>query len=199
MRVAALVAAAGRSERMGRCKALLPLGSTTFVAQLCRVFSRAGCDPVVVTAPEGPSGELVRGALAELSARVVDNAFMEQGLSGSVRTALAEAPEVDALLLCPVDMPFVTPALVRKLVAALEAETEAAAAVPVVDGARGHPVLLGRALFADLAKADELGGPRGVLAAKAASVREVAWGDPRVLVNVNTPEVFERVMGGEES
>lgn len=197
MKLGALVAAAGRSERMGRTKALLPLGQETFVTHLTRVLLRSGAAPVVVTVPEPPEGAGVERALADVRGVVVTrNLAPTEGLAGSLATALASLEEdVDALVLCPVDMPFVTTSLVKKLVAAVEGG--ALAAVPFVAQERGHPVVFARALFEELAGCAREGGARGVLERHDDDVALVPWGDPRVLVNVNTPEDYDRVMAAD--
>jgi molybdenum cofactor cytidylyltransferase len=187
--VCGLIAAAGRSVRMGRTKALLPLGGETFVTHLSRVLLRAGLSPVIVTVPEPPEGALVRLALAKVDVVAAHNDTPAEGLRGSVKTALRLARGTSALVLCPVDMPFVTAQLVRRLLAALD--EGALAAAPWIDGQRGHPVALSRALFDELVAGPE-GGVRAVLAAHDAEVARVPWGDARVLENLNTPEDFER-------
>lgn len=180
---------------MGRTKALLPLGEETFVAHLARVLLRAGASPVVVTAPEPPEDRPVSAALSELDVVVTRNATPEEGLAGSLSTALALlAGDVKALVLCPVDMPFVTAALVHELIAAVA--KGALAAVPVVDDERGHPVVFARALFGELSVCASDGGARAVLERHANKVASVRWGDRRVLSNVNTPADYDDVMQG---
>lgn len=197
MNVAALVAAAGKSERMGRTKALLPLGGDTFVTHLARVFARAGASPVVVTLPEGESAGLVRRALADVDVDARPNRRPEDGLAGSIATALSASPDADALVVCPVDMPFVTPALVSKLVDALFDAPDAVAAVPEVNDQLGHPVVVASELFAELMEPGLDGGLGALLRQHSARVQRVSWGDARVLANINTPEAFERWVARE--
>lgn len=178
---------------MGRSKALLPLGGDTFVTHLSRVLLRAGASPVVVTVPEPPEDSVVTAALASVDVVVTRNTAPDDGLAGSLATAIALLPDdIDLLVFCPVDMPFVTTALVRKLTAAMEAG--ALAALPVVGEERGHPVVVSRALFEELRTCANDGGARAVLERHAGETATVAWGDARVLENINTPEDFERVM-----
>ncbi len=196
MKLLGLVAAAGKSERMGRPKALLPLDDELFVTRLARVLLGASASPVVVTVPEPPDDIPVRNALTDIDVVVTRNLAPADGLAGSIATALADSlhvsSDVDALVLCPVDMPFVTRALVHELVAAVS--EGALAAVPVVDGARGHPLVVARALFGELADCAQGGGARAVLDRHEGELALLPWADARVVCNINTPADYERVM-----
>jgi molybdenum cofactor cytidylyltransferase len=202
MRFAALVAAAGMSSRMGTCKALLPYApNISFARRLCEVYLVAGADPVVVTLPESRDDEgRVRADLNGLPVLLARNEAPGLGLSGSVAAALTHATDVDALLLSPVDCPFVDAGLVHALVAALRTGV---AAVPVLatssterpESVRGHPAAFERAVFELLWSAGARGGPRAVLTALASDVVEVPWSDPRVVEDVDTPEDYERIFG----
>src|SRR5512136_849656 len=113
--VVGVVLAAGASSRMGRPKALLPIGDDTFVTRVCRTLLEAGLDDLVVVAGaerEAVAAELVR---AGLTARVVENPRREEGQLSSVLAGLAVAdrPGVDAALVHLVDAPLVRPDTVR--------------------------------------------------------------------------------------
>ncbi|MBI1944420.1 MAG: nucleotidyltransferase family protein [Deltaproteobacteria bacterium] len=192
-RAAGLIAAAGSSARMGTCKALLPYaGATTFVERIAQVFLAAGLDPVIVTVPPDDDGLRVEQALAHLPVVCATNELPEDGLSGSVVTALRHAAEPDALVLTPVDCPFLDVELVRSLLLLLRT---APASAPEIDGARGHPVAFSRATFELLLTCANRGGPRAVLDALGADVAMVPWSDRNALEDVDTPEDYQRLFG----
>lgn len=194
-RAAGLIAAAGSSARMGTCKALLPYaGETAFVERIAQVFLTAGLNPVIVTLPVGEDGWRVEQALALLPVLCVPNEHADEGLAGSVKTALAHAPDAEALVVTPVDCPFLDVELVRSLVLLLRT---AAAAAPEVDGSRGHPVAFARATFELLCTCAARGGPRAVLDALGGDVALVPWSDPQVLEDVDTPEDYLRLFGAD--
>jgi molybdenum cofactor cytidylyltransferase len=198
MRVAAIVAAAGGSSRLGRPKALLPWDpAQTFLERTLRVLDAAGVHDVAVTLPaQQPGADFLRALSRVESAgtrRVDTNRYPAQGLTGSVRTALELFPDDDALLVWPIDCPFADAGLVRTLADC--ARRGVVAAVPVVDGVRGHPVAFSRATFELLADADRMGGPRGVLAALGDEVLEVPHDDPRVAYDVDTVEDYTNLFG----
>ncbi len=192
-RAAGLIAAAGTSVRMGACKALLPFsGATTFVERIAQVFLSAGLDPVVVTIPPDDDGAAVEHALAHLPVLCSHNELPEDGLAGSVVTALRHAAEPDALVLTPVDCPFLDVELVRSLAQLCQ---RAAAVAPEVDGRRGHPVAFARVTFELLLTCASRGGPRAVLDALDKDVALLPWLERHVLEDVDTPEDYRRLFG----
>lgn len=178
---------------MGVCKALLPYaGATSFVERIAQVFLAAGLDPVIVTVPPDEDGGRVEQALGHLPVVCARNELPEDGLSGSVVTALRRAAEPDALVLTPVDCPFLDAELVRSLLLLLRT---APAAAPEVRGQRGHPVAFSRATFELLLTCASRGGPRAVLDALGDDVALVPWADVNVLEDVDTPEDYQLLFG----
>jgi len=190
MRVVALIAAAGRSGRMGSPKALLPFGhdvdADSFVVVIADVCRAASCD-VVVSVPDGDDGDRVRAVVGDVI--TITNPTPSLGLSGSILAALDVDADIDALLLWPVDAPFADVALVRSLVAALD-DDDIDAAVPLTPAGRGHPVLWRASTFAALRAHADNGGPRRVL--DEVRVHEVIVDDDRLAMNLNTPADWQR-------
>lgn len=194
MRACGVIAAAGGSSRMGLPKALLPFSTDVFfVTRIAEVFTAAGLDPVVVTVPDAlPVARRIHRQLEHLPVVTTRNERGDQALTGSVLTALMHAPDADAVVVAPVDCPFVDVSLVQTLLAALRLGV---AAVPNVDGERGHPVVFARPAFELLWSAGDRGGPRAVLEALGPDVIDVPWSDARVCEDVDTPEDYERLFG----
>lgn len=194
MRVVAIVLAAGEGRRMGGPKALLPLGEFTFLSRACRLFTRPGIASVVAVL--GAEAERVRGAAGiPAEATVAVNDRWREGMLTSVWVGLdaAEAFGAEAVLLHPVDNPFVAPATIEAVVVALNRGAEIA--VPSHAGRRGHPAGFARSCWPALRAAPLDGGARTVLAAKPERVVHVTAG-PDCLVDVDTPGDFEAARGG---
>jgi CTP:molybdopterin cytidylyltransferase MocA len=188
MRVFAIVLAAGEGRRLGTPKALLPFGDTTFLHRACVVVSRPGVAGVVAVI--GAEADRVREVALPSGVTVAENPGWRTGMLSSVLCGLAAAETrgAEAVLLHPVDHPFVAEETVDRVVKALE--DGAFAAVPTHDGRRGHPGGFGREAFAALRAALPDRGARHVLAENPGQVVQVA-GDPGCRRGVNTPADLE--------
>lgn len=127
MRVAAIVPAAGRGERLGHPvpKALVPVGGLPLVLHAVAALLRAGVETVVVAAPLDAVDQVRRRAPRAV---VVPGGADRRE---SVRLALDAIPvDVDAVLVHDAARPFAPDDVVRRVLATLEAG--ASAVVPVV-------------------------------------------------------------------
>lgn len=200
MQVAAIVLAAGASERMGAVKALLPLGDASLLARSIALVLAGGCEPVfVVEGAHALTDELARLAATGLAVRRVTNEQWPLGplasLQAGLRAAWAELPALAGLLVQRVEQPRVAPATVAALLAALRREPDTIVQ-PQVAGVSGHPLVFPRACFDDLlALAPAHASARTLLAMPehAARRRKLACDDPSVLDNIDTPADYQRL------
>ena len=91
------------------------------------------------------------------------------------------------------DMPYVTPAIINRLIAAFAAHPKAKAVVPMIGGQRGNPILIGRSLFEAVMALEGDMGARKLLDTAGGEVIEVAIDDVAVLTDVDTPEALARL------
>ncbi|MEO3762148.1 NTP transferase domain-containing protein [Streptomyces sp. B8F3] len=190
--VAGLLLAAGAGRRLGgRPKALLPAGpdGRPLVERAAEALRAAGCAPVHVVL--GAAEEAVRAG-ARLSGCVpVPNPDWESGMGSSLRAGLAslEPTAAAAAVVLLVDQPRIGSAAVAR-VAAAYAEQGAELAAATYDGVRGHPVLLGRRRWPEVA-AGATGdrGARDVLAraARRGELALVECGDVAAPDDIDTP------------
>jgi len=194
--VIGIVLAAGASSRMGRPKALLPIGTETFVSRVCRVLAEGGVDDVIVVV--GPETSDVGLALerAGVLARIVENPERDQGQLTSLQVGLvaADRPGVEAVLVQLVDAPLVAPSTVRAVLEAFR-RTRAPIVRPAFGARHGHPVIFARSIFDDLRTADPVVGARAVVRAHAARGVDVPVDDPGACQDIDTPEDYERLIG----
>ena len=186
--IAAVVLAAGRSERMGRSKADLPIPEGgSFLDAILGTLSRARIEPVlVVVAPDdaraGGDGTVV-------------NPDPSRGMLSSVQCGLSSLPaEADAVLLWPVDHPRVEIGTIATLLAAYRAHPGIGVIVPVHGGRRGHPVVFAGRALAELRSLSPDENAGDVVRSRDDRV-EIEVDDPAIHDDIDDPEAYARVFG----
>ena len=189
-----IVLAAGKSSRMGRTKALLPIGEReTFLSRVVDTLRTGGVEDVIVVV--GAERDAIQTAVAEagMAVRVVENRDYELGQLSSLVAALhtIDRPGVTAALVTLIDVPLVASATVSTLLQ----EYRAGAALivrPTRGGRHGHPVIFDRALFDELRRANPKEGAKEVLRAYSAEQLNVEVCDEGAFTDIDTPEDYER-------
>ena len=194
---AAIILAAGASERMGYPKALLPYRGRPFLTGIVDACYAAGVDKRVVVL--GYYADKIREEIDLSDVVVAMNDELDAGPIGSIRAGLAAlAPfPIDAVLVWPVDRPHVAVATVEALLDAFRT-THQPIVIPTHGGKRGHPVLFGRRVFTELLGAPNAEGARAVVHRDPARVVEVAVDDPAVLEDFNTPDDYRKLIRRED-
>lgn len=195
--ISGIVLAGGKSSRMGRPKALLPIGpeGVTFFDRITRTLVDAGLEEVVVVV--GADAEAIRGAVRPVQGvRIVDNPDYEQGQLTSLIAGLRaiDLARATAAVVTLIDVPLVSAATVRTLIAR-QRERDAPVVRPVSNGRHGHPVVFGRALFDELQRADPVHGAKPVVRAHAAEMVEVPIDDEGAFTDIDTREEYEKFIG----
>ena len=193
--IPAVILAAGLSSRMGRPKALLPLGADTFVTRIVNTFLAAGVDDVVVVL--GCEAQAIHQALVErgVRARVVVNHEYERGQLSSLLTGLnaVDRPGVRGMLLTLVDVPLVGAGTVRAVLERYQANG-APVVRPVRGDDHGHPVLIDRQLFPLLRAANPSDGAKPVVRAHVSAAGDVAVDDAGAFLDIDTPQEYEQAL-----
>lgn len=189
--IAGLVLAAGAASRMGQPKQLLDWGGRPLVRVAAEAALAAHLSPVLVVL--GSAQAEVAAALAGLPVQPVANPAYADGQSTSLRAGIAALPaECAAVLVLLGDQPFVTAAIINRLVTEWQAGNQPIVA-PLYAGQRGNPVLFARSVFPELLAVAGDQGARAVLAKDPARVRLVPFDDARPLVDIDTPEDYARL------
>ena len=192
--LAAVILAAGESSRMGSPKALLASHGRPFLEHLVEVtrHPKVGLLRIVL----GAHAEEVRGKLKLDPVTVVINPDWSRGQLSSIHAALRSLPTgiTDGMLLCLVDHPLISAALVSELIEKFYA-TGKPIVVPTYGGKRGHPVIFSGQLFPELLAAPLETGARAVVWAHAEEVLEVPTIEEGVVLNLNDPETLRRALG----
>ena len=152
LQVAAVVLAAGRSQRMGQPKMVLPWGDTTVIGQVVRTLSLANLREIVVVM--GGARQEVEAALKESPARIVYNPrYAQDQMALSLQVGLASlSPEIDAALIALGDQPQIQPEVVQQVLRGYQ-ESRALLVFPSYQMRRGHPWIIARQLWEIIQKA----------------------------------------------
>jgi molybdenum cofactor cytidylyltransferase len=194
----ALLPAAGKSTRMGRPKLALPLGGRTVLEHAVAALRQAGIEHVlVVVGPHVPEliplAEAAGADVCRLAAETPDmRATVEHGLRW-LEERFHPGPD-DAWLLSPADHPALDATVVRCLTQARAAHPERSIFVPVFEGRRGHPTLIGWKHVAGIRAHPAGQGLNTYLRGHTAETLEVPVASAEVLCDLDTPEDYERLL-----
>ena len=190
---------------MGRLKALLPWGGRTLLEHQVDSLLEAGVDTVLVVL--GHCQDRLQPLIDGMDrVRHVYNPDYRQGKTTSMRAgirALEGLPrhEDGALLILNVDQPR-SPETVRRVIAQHvdgrkggSQDSPYLITVPTYGGKGGHPVVLSTSLIPEMAQVSEdTLGLKAVVMRHAADTHRVEVGSPEVLLDLNTPQEYDRAL-----
>ncbi len=185
-----IILAAGASPRMGRPKALCDFDGRTCIElalDACREASLA--PPIVVL---GFQAETIRRRVPFGEATVVLNQRAERGQTSSLKAGLTALPDrTEAFLLYPVDVPLVSAAELRLLLAAWHARTgDQRVFIPSHNRRRGHPALFHAELRDAFMRLPDESPARAVIDASPDRISYIECETPSVLMDMDTPEDY---------
>jgi len=175
---------------MGQPKALLQLGSLTFLGHIVKNHRSLGLPVTVIL---GEHQAQIQAAVDLSDSVVLINPLPERGPLSSVRMGLQTCDRRQAALVHPVDHPLV---LTNTLEAIVDAHRRMPyhIVVPEFGSRRGHPVLFPQLFFQDLLATPLDQGARYVVRKHAESVLAVRVSDEGVTQNIDTPEEYNRLV-----
>ena len=198
-----ILLAAGEGHRLGGPKALAQLGERSFLDIAVHTISRAelGWISIVV----GAEAERVQASLtvppmsrdtrfSRATLAWVQNSEWAAGRTGSLQRGLATLPEwADGALIHQVDFPHVTAETFGTLASHFEFDpySDERIFLPVHGGRRGHPILIGREIWPEIASLGPDEPLHAIVHRDAARICEVEVPDEGIFRNINTPSRSE--------
>ena len=153
-RISAILLAAGRSERMGAFKPLLPFGKTTVLQSCINYLEEAGVEDIVVVT--GHRAGALRNELVDSKVRVALNEDPTSEMGTSIVRGAELLSEYAGLLVALVDHPAVPPDVVTALINQWRAGAKLV--IPTWNGRGGHPVLIDSDYHSELLRLDQKRG-----------------------------------------
>lgn len=197
--VAGIVLAAGESTRYGKPKQLLDWHGEPFARVVARKAVESGMKPVILVT--GAHADEVGYTVADLGIEIVNSEDWKRGQAGSIKAGLQYLAHgsngfnaVGACVFLLVDQPHITPSILQAL---MEKHAEGLYPIlaPMVMDRRANPVLFDRVTFEDLLTLEGDTGGRGIFHKH--RVEYLPWHDDRLLLDVDTPEQYQRLIGDE--
>ena len=192
--VAGILLAAGESTRYGQPKQLLEWKGQPFVRAAAKTALRGGLAPVLVVT--GANAEPVESAVNDLDVVMIRNEHWKTGQASSIRAGIEflvkpSSPRTGGAIFLLADQPQVTTSILRALLEKHAQELFPIVA-PMVMDRRANPVLFDRATFPDLLTLEGDVGGRAVFHKH--HVEYLPWHDDRLLLDVDTPEMYQRLI-----
>ncbi|PYS41458.1 MAG: molybdenum cofactor cytidylyltransferase [Acidobacteria bacterium] len=192
--ISAIVLAAGKSERMGRPKALLPFRGRTFLENILDAIRQSPVQQTVVVV--GHHREEIEPFVTPPTGMVF-NPDYEQGMITSFQAGIRALPtETAGALLFLVDHPVVHSNTIGLLIGRLAPNR---IILPTFEGRRGHPVLFGSSILQEILALTASQGANIVVRKDPSRLVQVPVNSPGILVDIDTPEDFQKLQNAYES
>lgn len=190
MWISAILLGAGRSQRMGRNKLLLPWGKETILERCLGTLLRSKVEEIILVVNDRTWNHLKMER--EERVKVICNPHPRKGMSYSIRCGMkALSPRSRGILIALGDQPFLKARTVNALLKAFE-ERRDKIIVPSFKGERGHPVIFPIRLREGLLKLKGDEGGRSILKRYREEVHEVRVRSDGVLQDIDTWEDYKK-------
>jgi len=177
---------------MGSPKALLPLGSGTFLTVILKKLGQLELGVPIVTL--GRHADSIAPVIPEECGRILINPDPDRGQLSSMKLALGHVSSAcTGCLFWPVDHPLVSVDLVRALVD-LFLDTRAPIVLPRVGSRRGHPAIFDRSVFKELLDLPMEGGPKRLVQKYQKEIAHLPTEESGAVEDIDTPEDYQRLV-----
>jgi molybdenum cofactor cytidylyltransferase len=184
-KVAAIILAAGRSERMGAFKPLLPFGQKTVIETCIDHMRGGGVETVVVVLGQGPRADKLKAHLLNRDVVFATNPDPQSEMSASIACGIRALPQgIQAVVINPVDHAAVPSEVVATLVN--EWKHGARLVKPTWKERGGHPVLIDLCFRDELLSLNPNGGLKTFFIEHLVQVKRVAVNSNYVARDMDT-------------
>jgi molybdenum cofactor cytidylyltransferase len=202
-RVIALVLAAGQSRRMGSPKQLLPYRGATFIETVLQTVLDSSVDGLIVVANPALHDYLT-GALPEQECSLLVNDDPASEMIRSVQIGLAAATARhsatgnDGIMVVLADQPQISAGIITTCAETFRLPARAPGIlIATYRGRHGHPTIFRGDLLGEIVSWGTDRRLSELAELHPAEVRELPITIAPLPIDVNTPEDYERLKGGE--
>jgi molybdenum cofactor cytidylyltransferase len=181
--VAAILLAAGRSERMGAFKPLLPFGDKTVIETCIDHLREGGVETIVVVL--GHRANLMKKHLQDLNLSFACNPDPESEMSASIACGARQLPrETKVVLIALADHPAVGAEVISTIINCWKAGAKLV--IPEYGGRGGHPVLVDVGFRDELLHLDPEHGLRSLFDGHRTQVQRIPVSSPFIARDMDT-------------
>lgn len=182
MHIRGIILAAGSSKRMGKNKLTMELSGVPVIETVINNARHSTLDEVII----------VFGKYDVVtSIKKVYNPFYAEGMSTSIKKGL-EGYLGDGVLILLGDMPFITTAIINSICECFRNQSKGIV-IPVHNGKRGNPVLLGKKYFEALLQNCGDVGAREIIKRNLEDVAFVEAPDSSIFIDIDDEESFRKL------
>jgi molybdenum cofactor cytidylyltransferase len=194
--IAAVILAAGRSGRMGRCKALLDIGGQSALERICGNLRAAGIEKQIIVA--GHHHREIHAAMP-LGEYVYNADYADGGMISSVKVGIAAIKDnCHSMMIALVDHPFVDVRTIEQIIHASIFHPNKIVR-PRYDEKTGHPVLI-PSVFADsILSLPGNATLKTWMMQREKEIHVVDVDDAGIRIDLDTPEDYEKAKKRRES
>ena len=194
MNVALIILAAGESKRMGKVKQLLNINGESMLIRVIKTAFDSQCFPIVVVL--GANKAQIVPELEDAPITIIDNPAWQEGMASSVKMGLVGVymtqKAIDAVIYLTSDMPFVSIALIKKLIAEAEKDENVTIVASKYENQLGIPTLFKRNHFNELLDLNGEHGAKKVILNNMASTVSVDFEAGKY--DIDTPEDYKNLL-----
>jgi molybdenum cofactor cytidylyltransferase len=186
--VAAVLLAAGRSQRMRAFKPLLPFGKQTVIESSINYLLNGGVETVVVVL--GHRAEEVQQQIQNLPVKFALNRAFGSEMNASIAVGVLQLPATtEATLIALADHPAVPPSVVSTLISEWKKGGELL--VPTHQNRGGHPVLIDLRYRTELENLDPKRGLKSIFEAHQNEVKRIPVASPFIARDMDTWDDYQ--------
>ncbi|MEW6455488.1 MAG: nucleotidyltransferase family protein [Acidobacteriota bacterium] len=192
-KVSAILLAAGKSERIGNSKQLLPFKDSTIIETILGAFLNSYIVETIIVIRKDDLQ--LKKIVKNYRVKLCLNPYKESEMKDSVSLGLKMVNKNSrGIMVSPSDLPLITTSLINRLVENFNKNPQKII-IPVYEERRGHPTIFPIKYLKNLAGLKENIGLREIIRKNSRNIEEVEIYDEAFLIDVDIYEDYLTILG----